>query len=1047
MPGGPPQFAKLTRTKVQIAKPIPTQAELAQDLGKVVPVVLGAPEQARAELSADQQVAVLAKPTYTGPKLTVVRKAKEPVVEAPRDASFVIDEEKLEGLDVETRGLILQVTEAIKGPQNPPVIVPTEPFVPENRKAFIPFIIESFSKYKLPPVTNDPDPNACNMASLTSSKDLKSFAYQSFVRDYLQRASPYRGLLVYHGLGSGKTCTSIATAEALYGAGTRKIYVMTPASLRGNYRGELQKCGFFAFNNENYWTFLPAKWNEASVETSFLQDTLGIPIELIRKQKGAWVPDPTLPSNWASLSPLEKDQISKQIQKHIDARFTFINYNGLSEKKMREYACNHGRMFDGAVVIIDEVHNLIRTINNSKLEANYNQEPVEAEYVPRFCKSGRHYPITYLLYRMLCNSVGCKIVALSGTPIINYPQELGILANLLSGDMRYMTANLTAGIDMKVLQKFLETNPEVDLFDMTTVRSKTTIRISPVPSGYVKVVDPATGAMRGFVRDENEAATEEEINRERNLEEWQNRIEAELQKALKTTKKIFNNANFGAYQRLPDYEKPFVDTFIDKENLTLKKPEDIVLMGRLSGLISFYKAGKPELVAKVTRDELVMVDMSDYQLDYYTGVRTVEIKQEERDRKAKQKTQPKVGVGRYNEVMKSQKGTFKIFSRAACNFVFPERITRPKPGDEKRALEVDLGRVRTPGSEGGDDDDVIAEADIDATEVEAVVEVVAKKSDPYLEAIQTALINFRKLGAEVFSEEGLKMYSPKYQSMLNNMETSRGPILVYSQFKTLEGLGLFSLALEFQKNYIRFNIEPQANGHWALSPELMLPENLDKKRYIMYTGDEPAEKRDMLKHIFNANWRKMPAELSAAVKTLAKGAQDNRDGLIAQVFMITQSGAEGISLENVRQVHLMEPYWNYVRLEQVRGRAIRICSHKSLDPAERNVEVFTYISKFSDAQKSSRRVNETLVNKDKAISTDESIFSVAKDKKKLAESLFGAMREAAVDCVNNATENGQVTCYRLENRVDMSPLYEPNLDKDVAVSAASMGRKVTVGKV
>jgi hypothetical protein len=371
--------------------------------------------------------------------------------------------------------------------------------------------------------------------------------------------------------------------------------------------------------------------------------------------------------------------------------------------------------------------------------------------------------------------------------------------------------------------------------------------------------------------------------------------------------------------------------------------------------------------------------------------------------------------------------------------VFPEKITRPKPGDEKRALEVDLGRAHTPGSEGGEEE-VIAESITE--EIPSVVQVPPKKMDPYTQAIQQALIDFRKMGLEVFSEENLRLYSPKFQAILNNMETSRGPILVYSQFKTLEGLGLFSLALEFQKNYIRFNIEPQANGHWALSPELLLPENKGKRRFILYTGDESAEKRDMLKHIFNANWPKMPAQLIASIKTLADGAEDNRNGLIAQVFMITQSGAEGISLENVRQVHLMEPYWNYVRLEQVRGRAIRICSHKSLPPEERTVEVFTYLSKFSEAQKQTRRVNETLVNKDKSISTDESIFSIARDKKKLAESLFSAMRESAVDCVNNATENGQVTCYRFENRTDMNPIYEPDLDKDIEISAASMRRTV-----
>ena len=56
--------------------------------------------------------------------------------------------------------------------------------------------------------------------------------------------------------------------------------------------------------------------------------------------------------------------------------------------------------------------------------------------------------------------------------------------------------------------------------------------------------------------------------------------------------------------------------------------------------------------------------------------------------------------------------------------------------------------------------------------------------------------------------------------------------------------------------------------------------------------------------------------------------------------MITASGAEGISLKNVRYVHITEPYWHPVRIEQVIGRARRICSHKNLPEQYRTVEVF-----------------------------------------------------------------------------------------------------------
>ena len=53
--------------------------------------------------------------------------------------------------------------------------------------------------------------------------------------------TPYRGLLIYHGLGSGKTCSSIAIAEGI--KHHQKVIVMTPASLRQNYIEELKKCG------------------------------------------------------------------------------------------------------------------------------------------------------------------------------------------------------------------------------------------------------------------------------------------------------------------------------------------------------------------------------------------------------------------------------------------------------------------------------------------------------------------------------------------------------------------------------------------------------------------------------------------------------------------------------------------------------------------------------------------------------------------------------------------------------------------------------------
>ena len=50
-----------------------------------------------------------------------------------------------------------------------------------------------------------------------------------------------------------------------------------------------------------------------------------------------------------------------------------------------------------------------------------------------------------------------------------------------------------------------------------------------------------------------------------------------------------------------------------------------------------------------------------------------------------------------------------------------------------------------------------------------------------------------------------------------------------------------------------------------------------------------------------------------------------------KIFCVTLAGREGINLYGVRQVHILEPYWNYVRIDQVLGRAIRMRSHTGSD--------------------------------------------------------------------------------------------------------------------
>ena len=82
--------------------------------------------------------------------------------------------------------------------------------------------------------------------------------HQLFAKEYLSNESPYRGLLIYHGLGTGKTATSIVTAEGL--SKQMDVNVLLPASLETEYINEIKTWGNDKFNiDRNIWRYVSKK--------------------------------------------------------------------------------------------------------------------------------------------------------------------------------------------------------------------------------------------------------------------------------------------------------------------------------------------------------------------------------------------------------------------------------------------------------------------------------------------------------------------------------------------------------------------------------------------------------------------------------------------------------------------------------------------------------------------------------------------------------------------------------------------------------------------
>jgi hypothetical protein len=269
----------------------------------------------------------------------------------------------------------------------------------------------------------------------------------------------------------------------------------------------------------------------------------------------------------------------------------------------------------------------------------------------------------------------------------------------------------------------------------------------------------------------------------------------------------------------------------------------------------------------------------------------------------------------------------------------------------------------------------------------------------YKERLETAILNIKEHANDFLTPEALQTYSPKFLHILENIQDPehQGLHLVYSQFRTAEGVGLFSLTLE-KNGFARFKIKKINASMWEIDIKEV---DEGKPMYALYTGTETTEEKEMIRHIYNGEWDQIPESISMVLK--AKHHNNNM-GEVIKVFIITSSGSEGINLKNTRFVHVMEPYWHPVRSEQVIGRARRICSHTDLPVVFQTVEVFVYIMIFSEEQLKSDEAIE-LKRKDLSkaiphvpITSDQYLFEISEIKSQLTSQLTDAIKESAFDC-------------------------------------------------
>lgn len=892
--------------------------------------------------------------------------------------------------------------------QKPKIILRPSNYYMNNRKIFTNFISSLFMPYKKQ-FKSDKKTFSCEKKS---SDEFDLLTHQSLVRDYINLYSPYRGLLLYHGLGSGKTCTSIAIAEGL--KSDKQIYILTPASLRMNYIESLKKCGDPIYKKNQYWEFINTNDNPELSNT--LSQLLYLSVDYIRSKGGVWLINVKKQSNYETLTTSNKELIDNQINEMIRYKYKFINYNGLRISHLQTLTSDFTKNpFDNAVVIVDEAHNLVNRIAN---------------------KLKKQDSMSMKLYNYLMEAENARVVLLTGTPIINYPNEIGILFNMLRGKIKTWTFKLNVSSDRKLSQETIK-----DLFEskLNTRRlldyieykpTSTTLVVTRNPFGFIssyknKIFEGVAINEKGELNDEDFIKVVTSILKSENILIQPNGIRVE------------------GYKALPDSLDAFQNYFIDLQTNSVKNVE--LLKRRILGLTSYFRSIE-ELMPRFNKQtdlRLVKIPMSDFQLGIYEEERIEERKQELRNSRKKKKAN--------NGVFEEGKSTYRIFSRLACNFVCPRpHIRCPKP------RQFGVGIEGEGEGEGEDEDELdIDESDIDAVSVQERVEneegpyeadddrVLRNKDslkEEYERAINQTLTDLWNNRERFLTPDALQIYSPKFLSILENIldETHIGLHLIYSQFRRLQGIGILKLIL-MANGFAEFKIRKNALNQWVLE---MAPEDAGKPTFALYTGTESAEEKEIIRNIYNSNWTSVPSNI---VEQLQSRSSNNHYGEIIKVLMITASGAEGIDLKNVRYVHLTEPYWHSVRLEQVIGRAKRICSHNDLPPDLQTVEVFLYLMTLTNEQLKDK-ISTELRLKDRSkidkrpITTDETLYENATIKENINNQILRAIQEASVDC-NVNSDNSDLQCFSFGNPTANIFSYMPGIEQEEQDTSLRINKK------
>jgi hypothetical protein len=295
------------------------------------------------------------------------------------------------------------------------------------------------------------------------------------------------------------------------------------------------------------------------------------------------------------------------------------------------------------------------------------------------------YPhLSLRLYEYLLLAKNTRVVLLTGTPIINYPNEIAVLFNILRGYIKTYSIPLTIEtqqtVNVETLTKMLSNELNLDYLEYKD--GVLTVNRNPLGFVSIRVDNPGATLYEGVESTNNPVPEHVRFASELSDPQFIEHIRATLKKKGITAN--LDNTRVKYYKALPDKSYDFNDWFMS--NMTeVKHMQEF--QNRIIGLTSYFRSAQEELMPSYNPNfEPILIEMSDHQFEIYEEIR-------EEEREVERNSRIKGALSNFTEETSK---TVKIFSRMCCNFVPPNPLIRPHPSPRKGKTAVTVEEKKAP---------------------------------------------------------------------------------------------------------------------------------------------------------------------------------------------------------------------------------------------------------------------------------------------------------------------------------------------------------------